>query len=115
MWLRSPSVRITLRALLVHCPDCHSALLYYDYLLTLDRELRLLWTRNCLKRWGSILFFLNRYCGTIGHIPIFVEIFVQPESALCKYVHAYHQLLAAVMQMIVAGMPLCSSYTPCVY
>lgn len=86
---------------------CHQALLYYDYALTLGRECSLFWSSNSFKRWGSILFFLNRYCGVIGHVPIFVEIFIRPDSALCHRLRVYHQFLAIVMQSIVSGMSPC--------
>lgn len=87
----------------------YTALLYYDYLLTLGREWRLLWKWNSLRQWGSILFFLNRYCGIIGHTPIFVEIFASQDSAFCRHMHAYHQALAALMQTIIAGMSFTTS------
>ncbi|KAF9652457.1 hypothetical protein BDM02DRAFT_2748113 [Thelephora ganbajun] len=80
------------------------SLLYYDYALTFDRERRLFWSRHSFKQWGSLLFFLNRYCGVIGHAPIVVEMFARPMSALyllCLHMHLYHQLLAVVMQAIV--------------
>lgn len=85
-------------------------ILYYDYLLTLGREWRLLWKRNNLRRWGSIFFFLNRYCGIIGHVPVFVEIFVSQDSALCRYMHAYHQALAVLMQTTIAATFVTRTY-----
>lgn len=88
---------------------CYTAMLYYDYFLTLGHEWRLLWKRDSLRRWGSILFFLNRYCGIIGHAPVFVETFTSQNSPLCRHIHAYHQALAALMQTITAGMPFSTS------
>lgn len=89
---------------------CYLALLYYDYALTFGRECTLFWSLNSFKRWGSILFFLNRYCGVIGHTLVFVEIFIRPDSDLCTHLHGYHQFLAIAMQSIVAGMSPCSPY-----
>lgn len=110
--LRSRSVRViscTFYGLpIVLTAAYHLALLYYDYALTFGREFNLFWSLKSFKRWGSILFLLNRYCGVIGHAPIFVEIFTRPGSALCGHLHLYHQFLGIVMQSIVAGMSLCS-------
>ena len=89
-------------------PAYHPALLYYDYLLTFDRERRLFWSRNGLKQWGSLLFFSNRYCGTLGHIPVIIQAFVPPESPLyrqCYLLRSYHQILAVIMQTIAGCTP----------
>lgn len=89
-------------------PAYHPALLYYDYLLTFDRERRLFWSRDGLKQWGSLLFFFNRYCGTLGHIPVIIQAFVPPESPLyqqCYRLHSYHQALAVIMQTIAGCTP----------
>lgn len=78
-------------------------LLYYDYVLTLDRERRLVWSR-CSFQWGTILFFLNRYCGVIGHALVLIQKFAQSNSPLyhfCKPLYLYHQILAVVMQAII--------------
>ncbi|KAF9785826.1 hypothetical protein BJ322DRAFT_743865 [Thelephora terrestris] len=79
-------------------------LLYYDYALTLDRERSLFWSKGGFKQWGSVLFFLNRYCGVIGHAPVFIQKFAQSNSTLyllCKPIHSYHQILALIMQTII--------------
>ena len=85
----------------------HPVLLYYDYLLTFGRERRLFWSWHHLKRWGSIMFFLNRYLGVVGHVPVFIYIFARPGSTLylvCDPVHLYHQCLAVIVQTFVACM-----------
>jgi len=86
-----------------NCP----ALLYYDYVLTVDRERRLFWSRQGFKQWGSLLFFLNRYCGVLGHAPVFVQTFATPKDAMsvfCGHLQFYHQILAIAMQTIVGCM-----------
>ena len=91
------------------------ALLYYDYALTVDRERRLFWSRQGLKQWGSLLFFLNRYCGVIGHAPVVVQAFASPRSAmftLCGPLQSYHQILAIAMQTIVGCASLHSNSAP---
>ena len=87
----------------------YPALLYYDYVLTVDRERRLFWSRRGLKQWGSLLFFLNRYCGVLGHAPVFVQAFAAPGAAVsifCSHLQFYHQMLAITMQTIVGCTPL---------
>ncbi|KAF9788461.1 hypothetical protein BJ322DRAFT_635405 [Thelephora terrestris] len=79
-------------------------LLYYDYVLTFDRERRLVWSQCSFKQWGTVLFFLNRYCGVIGHVPVFILKFAHPGSLLyhiCKPLNSYHQTLAVILQTIV--------------
>lgn len=85
----------------------HPALLYYDYALTLDLECRLFWSRRGFGQWGSLLFFLNRYCGILGHVPFVMQKFVRPKSALyllCQPVHPYRQALAFTSQSIIGCM-----------
>ena len=86
----------------------HPALLYYDYVLTFDRERRLFWSRHGFKQWGSLLFFLNRYCGIVGHVPVIIQTFTPPKSALytiCGPLHVYHQMLVVIMQAIAGCTP----------
>ena len=90
----------------------HQALLYYDYALTFARERRLFWSWGTSKQWGSVLFFLNRYCGVIGHAPVVIEKFTRPKSTLyllCGPLGLYHQALAIIMQTIVGCMSSCIS------
>jgi hypothetical protein len=91
------------------------ALLYYDYTLTFEREYRLFWSRRNIKQWGYILFFLNRYCGILGHVPVIVEMFPLPKSSLysiCKPVNSYHQVLAVMMQTIIGCTSLSTTILP---
>ncbi|KAF9778768.1 hypothetical protein BJ322DRAFT_491912 [Thelephora terrestris] len=79
-------------------------LLYYDYALTFDREFRLFWSRRTIGQWGSVLFFVNRYCGVLGHVPVFIQMFPRPKSVLyhlCKPEYLYHEILAVVMQLVI--------------
>ncbi|EIW56666.1 uncharacterized protein TRAVEDRAFT_49484 [Trametes versicolor FP-101664 SS1] len=49
------------------------ALLYYDFILTIPREVERYWTGRLT--WPSLLFFLNRYIPILGQIPGIVESF----------------------------------------
>ena len=51
-----------------------AAILYYDYLLTLSWEVERVWKTSGLN-WGAGLFYLNRYVGLLGHIPVIFEYF----------------------------------------
>ncbi|KAK7683059.1 hypothetical protein QCA50_013731 [Cerrena zonata] len=50
------------------------AVLFYDYALTLELEIKLFWARSS-PTWPSFFFFLARYSALIIHIPIAVEFF----------------------------------------
>ena len=55
-------------------------MLYYDYTLTLTREIEHFW-RGARLSLASTLFVLNRYLGLLGPIPVFFEYFVYlPQS-----------------------------------
>lgn len=54
-----------------------TALLYYDYFLTLSDEVDRLWHRGP-HSWLSIIFFANRYLALLGHIPFVYIIFMDP-------------------------------------
>ncbi|KAL4243441.1 hypothetical protein ABKN59_001179 [Abortiporus biennis] len=46
-------------------------LLLYDYLLTLDEEIKYVWKRK--KTGISILFILNRYTSLVNSLLVFLE------------------------------------------
>ncbi|PIL26073.1 hypothetical protein GSI_11827 [Ganoderma sinense ZZ0214-1] len=57
-----------------------TAILYFDFFLTLPAEVDRYWTGNGCS-WASFFFFLNRYMSVICHIPIIYEFFwSMPES-----------------------------------
>ena len=49
---------------------CHPALYWYEYLITLDQEITLFWTRKITG--ATVLFFCNRY------LSLFVTIYQFP-------------------------------------
>ena len=63
-----------------------SAFLYYDYLLTFDDEIELLWKRAGISPM-SILFVLNRYIGLVGPIPILFEYFMVVSPIVSEHLH----------------------------
>ncbi|TDL21551.1 hypothetical protein BD410DRAFT_724285, partial [Rickenella mellea] len=48
-------------------------LLYYDYLLTIDQEIKFFWGRRIT--FVSGLFFACRYLSLFGNIPIILQTF----------------------------------------
>ena len=52
------------------------AMLYYDYMLTLPREIEFLWPPHNKQGWFTLACFLNRYLPVIGLLPIAVSYFV---------------------------------------
>ena len=46
-----------------------AVVLYYDYFLTLSREVDCFWHPGP-HSWASIVFFANRYIALLGHVPL---------------------------------------------
>ncbi|KAH8998024.1 hypothetical protein EDB92DRAFT_1317851 [Lactarius akahatsu] len=57
-------------------------ILYYDYFLTLSKEVGRFWHPGP-HAWASIIFFANRYIALLGHVPFLYIIYADP----CKTVH----------------------------
>jgi len=66
-------------------------MLYYDYLLTLPREIQFLWPPHNKQGWFTLACLLNRYVPTIGLVPIVVSYFipvnpkVRPSSLIFQF------------------------------
>ncbi|KAF9650170.1 hypothetical protein BDM02DRAFT_3185562 [Thelephora ganbajun] len=60
-----------------------AALLFYDYLLTLQREASPIWGGN--KSWIFFLFLLNRYVPTIYEVWTFVALNYPPYTGKSPY------------------------------
>jgi hypothetical protein len=58
------------------------AMLYYDYLLTLPREIQFLWPPHNKQGWFTLACFLNRYIPIIGLIPVAVSYFIPVNPAV---------------------------------
>ncbi|KAI0742654.1 hypothetical protein C8Q80DRAFT_1329230 [Daedaleopsis nitida] len=89
------------------------AILYYDYVLTLPEEVERYWTAAAGRSWASFFFFLNRYMSVLCHIPVIFEFFAtMPESlmVICHSLQLYHQLLAALTQLVVGTLLILRTY-----
>jgi hypothetical protein len=52
-------------------------MLYYDYVLTLPREIQFLWPPHNEQGWFALACFLNRYIPIIGVLPFAVSYFIR--------------------------------------
>jgi len=48
-------------------------ILYYDYVLTLHREIQFLWPPHNKQGWFTIACLLNRYIPLLGYLPVVVS------------------------------------------
>ena len=58
------------------------AMMYYDYLLTLPREIQFLWPPHNKQGWFTFACFLNRYLPVIGLMPLAASYFIQVTPAV---------------------------------
>ncbi|KAJ8473163.1 hypothetical protein ONZ45_g16396 [Pleurotus djamor] len=56
---------------------CSYAILFYDFLLTIDLEVERFWSRP-QRSLNSFLFYLNRYAVLLGYI-VYLVVFVRPD------------------------------------
>ncbi|KAI9455170.1 hypothetical protein BJY52DRAFT_1188534 [Lactarius psammicola] len=84
------------------------AILFYDYALTLSREVECFWPHPYRTGWVSSIFFLNRYFAIFGHIPIVIGLIpnksCEPQNAWQK--RHYKGYFGMALQLLVAV--LCS-------
>ncbi|KAH9953184.1 hypothetical protein BC827DRAFT_167231 [Russula dissimulans] len=57
-------------------------ILYYDYILTLPREIEFLWLSHNKRGWFTTACLLNRYVPVLGYLPTVVEHFITLNSPL---------------------------------
>ncbi|KAI0744767.1 hypothetical protein C8Q76DRAFT_604210, partial [Earliella scabrosa] len=86
------------------------AILYYDYILTLGAETERFWRRGRPSA-GAVGFFLNRYLGLFGHVPVVVEFFGSNSTVdRSLTLQAYHQMLAGISQLIIGALQIFRVY-----
>jgi len=51
-------------------------LLFYDYILTLDREIQFLWPPHNKRGWFTAVCLVNRYISIFGYLPFVVSYFI---------------------------------------
>ncbi|KAJ7895512.1 hypothetical protein B0H14DRAFT_3853960, partial [Mycena olivaceomarginata] len=72
--------------------------LYYDHLLTLDTEIDYMWKGLGAAYW----FYIIRYAGFAGNIPVTVFSFYALAPKRCHIYHIGHQVLLVGTQIIVS-------------
>ncbi|KAK1225036.1 hypothetical protein PQX77_012035 [Marasmius sp. AFHP31] len=118
-----------------YCNLVSFTLLYYEYIITFGAEVSRIWAHTSLNA-PTVIFYLNRYVGGFGHIPIVLEYFWTapgtPQkaemwvvvsrrasrqhnadlewSARCHKLQSYHQYYAVLVQIMVAGMLITRTY-----
>ncbi|TDL17274.1 hypothetical protein BD410DRAFT_794430 [Rickenella mellea] len=86
------------------------ALLYYDYLLTINQEMIFFWRRRIT--FASGLFFACRYLSLFGNVPVILQTFGYwpPDSSTCHSLQTYHQLFSSGIQSLVAVTLITRTY-----
>ncbi|KAH9953070.1 hypothetical protein BC827DRAFT_1273856 [Russula dissimulans] len=80
-------------------------ILYYDYMLTLSREIQFLWPPHNKQGWVTAAYLVNRYISVLGYLPLVVSFFIPSDlplyvTALCMGMHAYSQWLMIFTQTL---------------
>ncbi|KAJ3931243.1 MAG: hypothetical protein NXY57DRAFT_1008362 [Lentinula lateritia] len=84
-------------------------LLYYDHLLTLDAEIRLIWKRS--RNSSRYLFLFNRYLAFFGNIAAAYPVYSSSLTlSSCRYLVLYHRIFIALTQAIVTGILILRVY-----
>ncbi|KAH9954560.1 hypothetical protein BGW80DRAFT_1258676 [Lactifluus volemus] len=78
-------------------PFAAKFMLYYDYSLTLSREIQFLWPPHNKKGWFTLACLLNRYLPLLGHLPMVITYFFHKEVSLSGS-HVYHEGFVMVLQ-----------------
>ncbi|KAJ3965837.1 hypothetical protein EV361DRAFT_1016969 [Lentinula raphanica] len=89
------------------------AFLYYDHLLTLDEEIKFIWSRPYHS--SSWLFFLNRYFSFVGNIVIFLSMFFAPSGpSSChpweQFNNSFMIIVAILLTMRVYALYGCNTH-----
>jgi len=73
-------------------------ILYWDHIITLDREINFLWGRN--KSLSAYWFFVNRYFAFLSGIPMSALPFLTLSTAMCTRYHLFRELTLVATQII---------------
>ncbi|KAF8189492.1 hypothetical protein K438DRAFT_1832686 [Mycena galopus ATCC 62051] len=112
-YLGAISFSTSCQRLLMSCLIVNGALLYYDFLLTLDLEISRYWGTSL--SWPTLLFFLNRYLTLLGNVPAVVQRFWTAPSTpdkikRCQQLEYYHQWFLIATQIIIGVMLFLRTY-----
>ncbi|KAI0246875.1 hypothetical protein BJV78DRAFT_93988 [Lactifluus subvellereus] len=72
---------------------------YYDYALTLPREIQFLWPPHNKLGWFTLACLLNRYLPVFGQVPIVISYFVPGSLSVCHGLHEYRKIFVMALQV----------------
>ncbi|KAJ7487970.1 hypothetical protein FB451DRAFT_1226075 [Mycena latifolia] len=87
--------------------SCHLlgiSILFWDHLITLDKEITYLWVRK--KSSSSLWFFAVRYIGLGGNIPVLLFSFMTLSPTVCTQYSFLHQIVLVATQFLVSVIML---------
>ncbi|KIM64918.1 hypothetical protein SCLCIDRAFT_1213027 [Scleroderma citrinum Foug A] len=80
-----------------------NVIFYYDYVLTLQREVELFWLKP-RRSWAFTLFIANRYIPIIARVPTLLELFWQSEDGtVCTVVTLYYERFEIIVVQLIGG------------
>ncbi|KAH9953177.1 hypothetical protein BC827DRAFT_1159375 [Russula dissimulans] len=90
-------------------------ILYYDYILTLPREIKFLWPPDNKQGWVTTACLLSRYIPVLGYLPTLVSHFITLNSAMyvaafCGGLHVYRELYLIFVTGLVAALCIIRVY-----
>jgi len=85
-------------------------ILYYDYILTLPREIKFLWPPDNKQGWVTTACLLIRYIPVLGYLPTLVSHFITLDSAICGGLHVYRELYLILVTGLVAVLCIIRVY-----
>ncbi|VDC07451.1 unnamed protein product [Peniophora sp. CBMAI 1063] len=85
-------------------------ILFYEYVATFEREVRLYWPPRHPLGWVSSVFLANRYLSLLGHIPILYSVFGNMSYKFCSNLFVYHSYYEIVLQLFVGALCMMRIY-----
>ena len=88
-----------------------TALLWYDFLLTLKSEVRCIWQQNFGR--GTVIYFCVRYILFVERVVIILEVLWSKSDTACTYLTHVDDILYAVNYFAVAAFTALRGYAIC--
>ncbi|KAH9981110.1 hypothetical protein BGW80DRAFT_309036 [Lactifluus volemus] len=87
---------------------------YYDYVLTLSREIQFLWPPHNKQGCFTTTCLLNRYLPLFGHLSFFITFLVPGDNSSpdhsCQDFHIFHQVVMILSQALACVLCLFRVY-----
>ncbi|KAJ7637350.1 hypothetical protein DFH06DRAFT_1302758 [Mycena polygramma] len=84
------------------------SILYYEHLINIDSEIQYIWMRN--KSSSSFWFFLVRYIGFAGNLPVVFFSFMTLSRKGCLQYSFVHQIILVITQFLVSVVAILRTY-----